>query len=246
MSRSQFQSKRFILRHAWLNLWDERMTTGRINQVAILPRPKRSTSGRANAPPQRPPHTDISGWQADVDIPETTLVWTIVMWNRIGKFPLQYVTGTGVWNSVFRAQLDQCHQQYHARELKSPWSSTGNFNSTRNHTAEPTLLPSSALPVYTGWHSGHCRATLADRNFLAQRINQPNKTVLSHTKKYGKIWIWVTVIISPPPSASSDWNNARFSTDLPFTSLGPGKLNWNTALFPSQLKIRCSLAAEPR
>ena len=35
MSRSQFQSKIFILRHAWLNLWDERMTTGRINQVAI-------------------------------------------------------------------------------------------------------------------------------------------------------------------------------------------------------------------
>ena len=28
--------KSFILRHAWLNLWDERMTTGRINQVAIL------------------------------------------------------------------------------------------------------------------------------------------------------------------------------------------------------------------
>ena len=38
MSRSQFQSNRFILRHAWLNLWDERMTTGRINQVAIFPR----------------------------------------------------------------------------------------------------------------------------------------------------------------------------------------------------------------
>jgi hypothetical protein len=37
MSRSQFQSKIFILRHAWLNLWDERMTTGRINQVAIVP-----------------------------------------------------------------------------------------------------------------------------------------------------------------------------------------------------------------
>ena len=36
MSHLQFQSKRFILRHAWLNLWDERMTTGRINQVAIF------------------------------------------------------------------------------------------------------------------------------------------------------------------------------------------------------------------
>ena len=43
MSRSQFQSKRFILRHAWLNLWDERMTTGRINQVAILNTNARST-----------------------------------------------------------------------------------------------------------------------------------------------------------------------------------------------------------
>ena len=30
------QYKAFILRHAWLNLWDERMTTGRIDQVAIF------------------------------------------------------------------------------------------------------------------------------------------------------------------------------------------------------------------
>ena len=36
MSRSQFHSiNLFILTHAWLNLWDERMTTGRINQVTI-------------------------------------------------------------------------------------------------------------------------------------------------------------------------------------------------------------------
>ena len=37
MSRSQFYSiKLFILRHAWLNLWDKHMTTGRINQVTFL------------------------------------------------------------------------------------------------------------------------------------------------------------------------------------------------------------------
>ena len=37
MSRSQFHSiKLFILRHAWLNLWDKHMTTGRINQVTVL------------------------------------------------------------------------------------------------------------------------------------------------------------------------------------------------------------------
>ena len=36
MSRSQFYSiKLFILRHAWLNLWDKHMTTGRINQVTV-------------------------------------------------------------------------------------------------------------------------------------------------------------------------------------------------------------------
>ena len=37
MSHSQFRSiKQFILRHAWLNLWDKHMTTGRINQVTAV------------------------------------------------------------------------------------------------------------------------------------------------------------------------------------------------------------------
>ena len=36
MSCTQFHSiKLFILRHAWLNLWDKHMTTGRINQVTF-------------------------------------------------------------------------------------------------------------------------------------------------------------------------------------------------------------------
>jgi hypothetical protein len=37
MSCTQFHSiKLFILRHAWLNLLDKHMTTGRINQVTIV------------------------------------------------------------------------------------------------------------------------------------------------------------------------------------------------------------------
>ena len=36
MSHSQFHGILFILRHAWLNLWDKHMTTGRINQVTTL------------------------------------------------------------------------------------------------------------------------------------------------------------------------------------------------------------------
>ena len=40
MSHSQFHSiNLFILRHAWLNLWDKHMTTGRINQVTTFPVP---------------------------------------------------------------------------------------------------------------------------------------------------------------------------------------------------------------
>ena len=39
MSHSQFHSiKLFTLRHAWLNLWDKHMTTGRINQITIVQR----------------------------------------------------------------------------------------------------------------------------------------------------------------------------------------------------------------
>ena len=33
MSHSQFHCIMLILRHAWLNLWDKHMTTGRINQI---------------------------------------------------------------------------------------------------------------------------------------------------------------------------------------------------------------------
>ena len=45
MSHSQFHSIRvLILRHAWLNLLDKHMTTGRINQVTTL----RLTDDRAS------------------------------------------------------------------------------------------------------------------------------------------------------------------------------------------------------
>jgi hypothetical protein len=42
------QYRLLILRHAWLNLWDKHMTTGRINQVTIL------TSIRRWGPPTKP------------------------------------------------------------------------------------------------------------------------------------------------------------------------------------------------
>ena len=51
------QYKQFILRHAWLNLWDKHMTTGRINQVAIVRwvrlRHRRITKTRRSAEKRR-------------------------------------------------------------------------------------------------------------------------------------------------------------------------------------------------
>ena len=47
MSHSQFHSlNSFILTHAWLNLWDKHMTTGRINQVAFIDHSNPSTHSR--------------------------------------------------------------------------------------------------------------------------------------------------------------------------------------------------------
>ena len=47
MSHSQFHCLLLKLRHAWLNLWDKHMTTGRINQVTISERhpPKQDPQG---------------------------------------------------------------------------------------------------------------------------------------------------------------------------------------------------------
>ena len=45
MSHSQLRGKILTLRHAWLNLWDKHMTTGRINQVLTTRQPPRQAPG---------------------------------------------------------------------------------------------------------------------------------------------------------------------------------------------------------
>ena len=56
MSHSQFHSiKVFTLRHAWLNLWDKHMTTGRINQITIV-----QTWKRKHPNDKLMPQTDVT------------------------------------------------------------------------------------------------------------------------------------------------------------------------------------------
>jgi hypothetical protein len=55
MSHSQFHSTNlFILGHAWLNLWDKHMTTGRINQVTTFPLRRLQTEAHHNSPYSAP------------------------------------------------------------------------------------------------------------------------------------------------------------------------------------------------
>ena len=80
MSRSQFHSiKLFILRHAWLNLWDKHMTTGRINQVTLFCTPKPDNqaakphtsahpeNGHAKRPTRANTHTELAPRSTDDD-----------------------------------------------------------------------------------------------------------------------------------------------------------------------------------
>ena len=56
MSHSQFHGIDAILRHAWLNLWDKHMTTGRINQVTIL----NHSAGARGDPPEGRRHVNVT------------------------------------------------------------------------------------------------------------------------------------------------------------------------------------------
>ena len=63
MSHSQFHSiELFILRHAWLNLWDKRMTTGRINQVTSSPTKQLQTHCPSHKKCSHEPWTQALGW----------------------------------------------------------------------------------------------------------------------------------------------------------------------------------------
>ena len=124
MSRSQFQSKRFILRHAWLNLWDERMTTGRINQVAIFPNPSwnnktnnqnltRGTDFKDHRPTRQPRrHRNAENNRADqavgIKLRKLTTSFKLRVKNTLSESNLTKVTDT----STARKQKDAADYNY--------------------------------------------------------------------------------------------------------------------------------------
>ena len=64
MSHPQFHStKLLILRHAWLNLWDKHMTTGRINQVTTN---SRLTLNESKWSPTSPSYLRVSPLSEDL------------------------------------------------------------------------------------------------------------------------------------------------------------------------------------
>ena len=101
MSHSQFHSiNLFILRHAWLNLWDKHMTTGRINQVTTFPDLLISKW----APNTRQAQKDhLSWWEFVSDLNISNPSWE--------SFALGYVDfSTTDWNHLVpRSHIIQVH-----------------------------------------------------------------------------------------------------------------------------------------
>ena len=87
MSHSQFHSKKeFILTHAWLNLWDKHMTTGRINQVAILRYTCNPKEGRVFRICFTQPKIDVQGHVIHVILHGATRGWDGAR-ERENKYP---------------------------------------------------------------------------------------------------------------------------------------------------------------
>ena len=100
MSRTQFHSiDSFILRHAWLNLWDKRMTTGRINQIAIALRTsfdgflKRQKTTQKRGTPFGTAGDDLGGWRPQVH-PHAITDWCVLRIHRFLWFRVVHVKHT--------------------------------------------------------------------------------------------------------------------------------------------------------
>jgi hypothetical protein len=78
MSCTQFHRiKMFILRHAWLNLWNKHMTTGRINQVTFVWERKKSSQQQQNWRGSRFSHPSLLWMQTDQIGLIRSRVWNI-------------------------------------------------------------------------------------------------------------------------------------------------------------------------
>ena len=136
MSRSQFHSiKLFILRHAWLNLWDKHMTTGRINQVTFLS--KQET--KAHAPPQfaqlearlaaakhAPPllalHSlaETKAWMIDAKSFDVFQPLILSIFHWLSRTRAQQLQNTRLWQwALFWTSLDG-ERTHKARETAAP------------------------------------------------------------------------------------------------------------------------------
>ena len=81
MSCTQFHSiKLFILRHAWLNLWDKHMTTGRINQVTFHRSILSKTLSKKKRELKREPPKKVCS-------PKTSTIWRCLFNVSLISFP---------------------------------------------------------------------------------------------------------------------------------------------------------------
>ena len=127
MSHSQFRNEILILRHAWLNLWDKHMTTGRINQVHTIWH--RSTEGRPKG------HSNMHQLSQSENI-------RFNLWNRWSRDPMgtivfnnstqtEAIRTNSIWKRKIATNLGRCPH------VMSNATSTG--RNTRKLTNAPNI-----------------------------------------------------------------------------------------------------------
>jgi hypothetical protein len=137
MSCTQFHCiKMFILRHAWLNLWDKHMTTGRINQVTII-----KWRDNLSLTTQRTTQAEWTVLRASrfdqgeilfthVDRPEGLSVWAVSDINHYGGFVIEFTAAPTESSSLFRNQNSVVERRDRMLRLSSPTV----INSSSHHT----------------------------------------------------------------------------------------------------------------
>ena len=136
-----------ILRHAWLNLWDKHMTTGRINQI---------TNSKTSADPR----LDAS-----------------LVWRYISRFPSKFSATffTSLLDGDDRSMLNRCHGTMQDPKLATTCDRRRLFNGKISFSLTIVRLAQRKAKTATCAHYVYTKCSTKHFPFL--KIRNPESTV---------------------------------------------------------------------
>ena len=186
MSHSQFHSMLLlILRHAWLNLWDKHMTTGRINQVTIIKR----NPFYANQKSKELLWSSVMGSTDPCATGETRRgTRTKVICNGCGMYWLMYLFRCRQNETVVKSLSAQALARYRGPRVVNRWKGQG--TASRRNWLSPEQSW-TAMGIYITKLSPHSVMGLqtTEQNICTSGFYQP---------KHQTIWSVLADVLKPP------------------------------------------------